>query len=181
MITLLFMLLSALSQPSISKAELQSSIVRFRPGELPGVPRNVADELQRRNCMIPMMDYGGKRETNVIHGQFAASVRQDWAALCSRNGKNFIVVIWGGTHDCPSEFEAISDEAYLQIDIDRRTHFSRLITRVKPKKLRLYLQDNQEKPKFAIRHDGVADAFVGKASVVHYCHAGKWKKLQGSD
>jgi len=32
-----------------------------------------------------------------------------------------------------------------------------------------------------IDHDGIDDAFLGKASVVHYWYEGKWLTLQGMD
>jgi len=32
-----------------------------------------------------------------------------------------------------------------------------------------------------IDHQGIDDAFLEKASVVHYFHAGKWRKLTGAD
>jgi hypothetical protein len=33
----------------------------------------------------------------------------------------------------------------------------------------------------AIDHEGIDDAFVGKASIVHYLHAGQWLDLTGAD
>jgi hypothetical protein len=32
-----------------------------------------------------------------------------------------------------------------------------------------------------ITHHGISDAFLGKASTVHYRHRGKWLELQGAD
>ena len=32
-----------------------------------------------------------------------------------------------------------------------------------------------------IEHQGIDGAFVGKASVVHYCYGGRWLRLQGAD
>lgn len=37
------------------------------------------------------------------------------------------------------------------------------------------------KPPRPLDHQGIDDAFLGKASVVHYFHKGKWLKLSGAD
>jgi hypothetical protein len=159
----------------------QAHIVKLRPSELPGVPVVIAQQLEQRDCLIPVMNFEPRSDRNAIKGEFAVVGQQDWAALCSRNGHISIVVVWGGKHTCPSELHLTTEEAYLQSGSDQKMRFSRLITRVKSGNLRTYLQSNGETPKFAIKHDGIADVFVGKASEIYYCDANKWERFLGAD
>jgi len=161
--------------------QLDSQITRLRPLELSSVPAGIAQQLENRGCLIPVMTYGGASKPNVTRGRFATADQQDWAVLCSQNGRSSILIIWGGKHSCSSEFNAGADENYVQGDADKVMRFSRLINVIGPNHLRKHFQQSGQVAKFPIAHDGLVDRFEGKASTIYYCHAGKWEELEGSD
>src|SRR5438270_1957964 len=106
MIELLLSLGFLLSQETTSKTQTDSILATMvHPSEVPGVPRNVTEELERKGCLIPIVNYYGTKYQNIIHGEFAAAKQRDWAALCFRDPQNSIVVIWGGKHTCAAELQ----------------------------------------------------------------------------
>jgi hypothetical protein len=160
--------------------EAERRIVRLPPTAFPELPGNVVTELQRRGCTIPQEVFTEKRN-NVIHGEFAKPGQTDWAVLCSVNGVSSILVFWGGTAKDPAQLAAHEDRIYLQGIDEHRIGFGRSLSVVG----RAFIVDHYQayggqKPP-AIDHQGLNDAFIEKASVVHYFFRGKWLELQGAD
>jgi hypothetical protein len=70
--------------------------IRLLPiASFPDLPAAIADELNRRQCMIPQ-SFEAKQPENVIHGAFRASGSSDWAALCSSRGATTLYVFFAG-------------------------------------------------------------------------------------
>jgi hypothetical protein len=118
----------------------------------------------------------------VIRGQFARSGQFDWAVLCSRNRVSAILVFWNGSTKSVAEIARSDDKGFLQtIDGDGKIGFSRAIDIVGEKYiLEHYRAYGGVKPPKA-RHQGINDAFVEKASTVHFFYRKRWLKLQGAD
>jgi len=75
-----------------------------------------------------------------------------------------------------------ADRCWLQGVGAGRIGFSRCITTAGPAAMRAYSREGgRARWPFAVDHDGIEDAFVEKASVVYFRHAGKWKELPGAD
>jgi len=138
-------------------------IVRLRPTEIPTLPSDVADQLVEMGCTIPQT-WSGWRETpnNFMSGDLSGSGSSDWAVLCSRGGASRIVVAWGGSAPCASEFAERSEEAFL-VQMDGESAFARAISPGGPE------------------GQAILDVFEGKGGVAHYCRAGVWTDSRASD
>jgi len=125
--------------------------------------------------------WADKTRHNVIKGEFTRKGQVDWAVLCSRNGVSTILVFRNASGQDPSELARESDMDKLQGVAGHEIGYSRAISPVD----RQFILDHYRtyggpKPP-TIDHQGINDAFVEKASVVHYFHAGKWLQLTGAD
>ena len=158
----------------------ERQIVRLPPTAIPRLPRAVVQELQRRGCTIPQEVFS-KTPNNAVRGQFAKRGQMDWAVLCSINGASSILVFWNGSADSPAELATAEDKSYLQSLGADKIGFSRGISSVGKD----YITGHQREfggPKLPpIDHQGINDAFVGKASVVQYFFEGTWLQLIGAD
>jgi len=158
-------------------ANLQTK--RLAPTAFPELPKNIIRELQTRGCTIPQT-YDNSKPHNVIHGEFAKKGQYDWAVLCSKNFVSVILIFWGGSEKNISEIAEMPDKTFLQGVDGGRIGYSRAISIVKQ-----YIMDHYkaygglEPP--PIDHKGIDDAFIEKASLVHYYYRGKWLQLTGAD
>jgi hypothetical protein len=159
--------------------EAERQIVRLPPTAFPELPRNLVRELQRRGCTIPQAVHGASR--NVIKGEFARPGQKDWAVLCSVNGASSILVFWKGSEKNPAQLVPVKDIDYLQGDGGDKIVYSRGILPVgRDQIMEDYKAYGGPTPP-PIDHQGIDDAFVGKASQVQYFYEGKWLQLQGGD
>ena len=146
-------------------------ITRLDPAvAFPELPKNVIAALKTIDCKIPQI-YGGGKPQNVIRGSFAAKGQMDWAVLCSTQGVSKIEIYWGGSARCSSEIAPIDDKVVA----------SRAINPLAPKLMQGVNRMNEGTIPSPISHEGIDDAYDEKASVIHYCNAGKWIELSGSD
>lgn len=160
--------------------EAERRIVRLPPTAFPELPGNVVRELQRRGCTIPQTAYT-KKPHNVITGEFAKPGQTDWAVLCSIKGVSTILVFWNGSEKNPAAIAPMEDRNFLQTITTTDPGFSRAISAVgKDFIMRHYDAYGGTTPP-PIDHQGIDDAFIGKASVTWYFHGGKWLKLTGAD
>ena len=160
--------------------EAEKRIVHIRPEAFPALPGSIVRELQRRGCGIPQ-EAMTKTPHNVIRGEFAKRGQTDVAVLCSVNGVSTILVFWNGSVRNVAAIGPGEDRGYLQTVTATDIGFSRAIQPVgKNFIMRHYREYGGPKPP-PIDHQGIDDAFVGKASVTWYFHAGKWMCLSGAD
>jgi hypothetical protein len=73
------------------------------------------------------------------------------------------------------------DAIYFQDIGAKQPEYSRSISRASATLIRerhaAYGHDTIQE----VSHDGIDDAFLEKASSVHYCEAGAWRRLDGAD
>lgn len=159
---------TALGEPGVFRA----------PGAIPGLPEEIRSALEQQRCKIPL---GVSGHVNVIRGSFAKQGQIDWAVLCSVAGESHIQVFWGGSARCPSRLAARPDRDYLSRTPEGSDEYYRGLGTVgKTFILKHHQAYSGPKPP-RIMHDGIDDRFIEKASVVHYCHEGKWLALTGAD
>jgi hypothetical protein len=184
MITIATIFLALLAQlPEDLKQKLDAAergIVRRPPADFPELPANVVGELKRRGCTIPQEAFT-KKPHNVIKGQFAKPGQTDWAVLCSRGGSSSILVFWNGSENNPSEIARMEDRIFLQGITPDQIGYSRGVSPVGKDFIMRHFQAYGGPTPPPIDHQGIDDAFIEKASVTHYYHAGKWLKLTGAD
>ena len=160
--------------------EAEKQINRLNPSEFSELPRNVIDELKARGCRIPQA-YGLDKRHNVVKGRFATKYQQDWAALCSKDGFSEILIFWGGSARCSSELRKNEDRRWLQVVARKTIGYSRAIDVVGIDQIQSYYEASGGPTPPPIDHEGIDHAFVGKASVIHYCNQGQWIELTGMD
>ena len=155
-------------------------ITRLAPSAFPELPVNIRRELKRRRCTIPQVR-ADKKPQNVIKGEFTRKGQTDWAVLCSVNQVSAILVFRNASERNPSELERETDIDKLQAVSGDATGYSRAISSVGQEYILSHYRSSGGPKPPTIDHQGINDAFAGKASVVHYFHASKWVKLAGAD
>ncbi len=171
-------------------------IKRLPPSAFPELPENIAKVLNIRGYLIPQQTYTchlAKSPTNkyyerfnkrhnVIKGEFARKGQTDWAILCSRNGESSIVIFWGGSPEQITEIAKSDDKHWVQGVGEEKSAYSRMINPVGNEwimQYHKYFGRGAGLP--PIEHQGIEDAFVGKASTIHYYYKNKWLTLAGAD
>lgn len=150
------------------------------PSAFAKLPVEVTVDLQRRGCRIPQ--HGDIHEkTNVIRGNFAKVGQMDWAVLCSVHGVSWILVYWNGSAQNPAKIARFGDSNYLDRDAAGAMQFQREIEPVGERFIMKHYRAYGGPTPPPIDHQGIDDAFIGKASVIWYLNGGKWVKLTGAD
>ncbi len=161
-------------------AQAQREIKRLPPSSFAQLPVEVVKQLEELHCKVPQA-FMTAQPHNVSRGEFARKGQTDWAVLCSKNERSSILVFWGKPTKCPGELEPVEDKVFLQEIGDNQIGYSRMINPVSGDLIsKRYKRYGGLKPP-SLDHQGIDDQFVEKASVVHYCHDGKWQRLIGSD
>lgn len=161
-------------------AAAASRIRRLRVDAFPELPATVAATLRDRGCTVPQPDPSGQ-PANVIRGEFVGSGQTGWAVLCSVNQASSILVFRDASDRDPYAVSTQPDRAYLQLLEPGKVGYSRQITPAgRDFILTHYRAYGGPKPP-AIDHQGIDDAFLGKASCTWYFHGGGWLQLQGAD
>lgn len=159
-------------------------IKRLFPDAFIAAPEAFRQELARLGCTIPQAEewQSAPGPHNVIHGHFGSPDQDDWAALCSRSGFSVILVHWGGPARCPGEFAGSEDKGFLQGMGRGRIAYSRGIG---VRNHYHHYPDESDttvtEGEVTLEHDGIEDAFLGKASSVWLCRDGKWIRFSGAD
>jgi hypothetical protein len=170
-------LMTIVGTPAFSFSGEKQSIY-IRPDHLKKIPTYVVRELKKLDCLIPQ---GILNHTNAVEGEYAVKGQKDWAVLCSINGKSHIRMIWGGSKRCFSIIAERSDEDYLYKQSSHDWEYNRGLGKVGKKFIiEHYKAYGGPKPP-SITHDAIDDRWLEKASVVYYCHQGKWVELTGAD
>jgi hypothetical protein len=154
-------------------------IRRVDSAEFRQLPIEIIQELKKRGCTIPQ-SYVSEKLHNVINGEFAKKGQKDWAVLCSRDHSSFVLIFWGGDRPCPSEILQSKDRGWLQGTGDG-IGYSRVISTVGKNFIDSHFEAYGGPIPPTILHEGINEAFIEKASTVHYCHNGKWLELTGAD
>jgi hypothetical protein len=149
-----------------------NSLLRLKPAVFSQLPKSVISYLEKRGCTIPQV-FGLTEPHNVIRGQFAKRNQFDWAVLCSRNRVSTILVFWNGSTKSVAEIgaerESDEDGFHKLIEVADKNYI-----------LDHYYAYGGKKPP-QIRHQGINDIYVEKASEVHYFYRKRWLQLQGAD
>ena len=159
--------------------EAAGKIRRLPAKAFPELPPAIAAVLRTRNCAVPQPSPDGAPR-NVIRGEFFAKGETAWAVLCSVHSTTTLLAFRNGRDANPEALKTGPDKTYLQ-ELGESIGYSREITAVgRDFILRHYRAYGGPEPP-PIDHQGIDDAFLGKASVTWYFHQGKWLRLQGAD
>jgi len=117
----------------------------------------------------------------VIRGSFIRAGQVDWAALCSRELTSAILVFRNGNPGAVEELARRADADFLQGIGANQIGFSRAISVASAGFIQQHHGWYGGAVPPPLRHVGINDAFVERASVVWYWHRGKWLQLTGSN
>jgi hypothetical protein len=117
----------------------------------------------------------------MISGHFKNAHQTDWAVLCSVNGVTSLWVFWGDPSTPIKLAEHKNTVMSQQYDDTGRMGFSWGIFRAAPKQILKAQKFPTSLPASLVKHDGIEDAFMQKASTIRYWNKGKWLELDGSD
>ena len=159
-------------------------ILRLTPSKFSDLPSDIREKLEHRGCTIPQpYDHLSSSPANVVQAEFATQGQLDWAVLCSRQGTSTILVFWGGPVQCATQLHGRSDAGYLQSIGRDQKGFSREISAITPGGMRAlaeaFGEDRVSPP--GEKHEGLSDAYLGKASEVLYCMNGTWVDMAGAE
>ena len=159
-------------------------INRLPPTAFSQLPGEIVRDLLSRGCTIPQ-PFASTSPENVIRGEFARPGQQDWAVLCSINRMSSILIFWSGSTRDVAEVYQDADKNRLQGVGSDEIGYSRGISAVGKDYIEshyaLYRDSAGVVEPPPIDHGGINDAFIGKASTVHYFYEGKWLELAGAD
>jgi len=162
----------------------RQEIIRLNPTQFPTLPAGIRKELEHRDCTIPQpYNRPSASPVNVVQAEFAAKGQRDWAVLCSHNDISTILLFWGGPIQCAAQLHSRSDAGYIQGIGGGQKVFSREISAITPAEITALAENFGEGgyPKTEGQHQGLSDAFSGKASEVLYCVKGTWMAVAGAD
>jgi hypothetical protein len=154
-----------------------AATVRLAPSVFVNLPLSIRRAMERRGCTVPQ-PVGSARPRNVISGHLTHATRTDWAALCSREKRSSILVFHGQDFSDVDELADAPDSEYLQTVSGGGIGFSRALSVATPTIVR---RARAAPALQTVDHDGIADAFEGKGSMIWYWPGGKWISFLGSD
>ena len=151
------------------------------PMEFEEIPLDIRESFTAMGCMIPQATGWYSEKHNIVSGEFAKTGQLDWIALCSRDGRSSLAIIWGGFAGCPPlEGEhkdgvsiAYSTEGYESLGYDQAIY-----TFPADRKVLYKMDDGLPKKRL---HDSISFAWLGKAATANYCHEGKWIEFGTAD
>jgi hypothetical protein len=155
-------------------------IRRLRASAFPQLPPAVAGVLRARNCSVPQPTADGTPR-NVIRGEFFAKGESGWAVLCSVNNSTMLLAFRNDRDTMPETLATSGDRANLESLDGDKIGYAREITAVGRDFILGHYRAYGGPVPPAINHQGIDDAFLGKASMTWYFHSGKWLRLQGAD
>jgi hypothetical protein len=171
---------SALVLSVASTASAATGVVYREPHSFSELPPTFAIILTKEGCRVPQGTIDGKVVApNVVSGAFASKGQTDWAVLCAKGGHQYIRVLWGGAARCSPRIN--KGRVLTDAEIKQGLEFDRALDRVDRKFIVEHYEAYGGPKPPAITHLGINYAFLEKASVVHYCHKGRWMELTGAD
>lgn len=155
------------------------------PERFRSAPAEVRIDLARRGCRIPQNQLSDDaRPNNVVTGRFRSANALDWAALCSREHTTFLIVYWNGAAKDPWIGSSSADENWMQwMGPTEGWRYSRSIGTAEPARIRRLNEafGNPGTLPEPLEHDGIEEAFAGKASIISYWLHDRFVELTGMD
>lgn len=167
--------------PALDEWQQAASAIRHVPiDSFSQVPDLVRFAFATYQCNVPQ-PHDASEPANLISGNFAAPDQTDWAALCTRRDSSYLMIVWGGPARCPTPAAAAAHADFLQGVGQGKIGYSRRIGVAGMQYILAQAREYGGPRPPSTNHDGIEDAFVGKASGILYCYAGQWVGLQGAD
>lgn len=151
-------------------------IRRLPLNAFPGLPENVVDELNRRQCLIPQ-SYQAHHPENVVHASLEHPGSSDWAVLCSANGEVSLLVFFGDSPSNPVELARVAETKRLEPhNPGGELGFDWAIDLASPEAVHQAQSALEHKPP-KIDHDALADHVVDRRTIYRFFSKGSWRVL----
>jgi hypothetical protein len=162
------------------RGQTRQYIVRhLPPSSFPDLPDTVADELNRRGCLIPQT-YQAHQPENTVHGSFRRAGSSDWAVLCSVKGTVSLLVFFDGSAKA-SVLASAHETQRLQVhEPDGVLGFDWGIGAASPQAIhdaQIGVSPRPPRPD----HDALADSVVDRKTIYHYFADDTWSLLDMPD
>ena len=161
------------------------TVPKLPPDRFRSAPAEIRADLTQRGCRIPQNQLADDAHpNNLVSGQFRSAHSRDWAALCSRDDVSFLIVYWNGAAKDPWIGNSSADENWMQwMGPAEGWSYSRSIGTAEPGRIRRLNEafgDPGTLPE-PLEHDGIEEAFAGKASIISYWLHDRFVELTGMD
>ena len=151
---------------------------RVSPDAYGRAPAAIRAALKKRQCELPETQHGDETQLNIVQGHFGDSTQNDWAAICiAPDGSIRALVFWGKSVPCPAE---IRHGWSLKGRFPPGQAGSLYLLKAPPSQITAYRKFFGDSHTNPIVHDGV-EIGGDEASLIYYCHKGRWLELAGND
>jgi hypothetical protein len=146
----------------------------------PQLPAAVAAALESRKCLIPQT-YQAHRPENVIHASLERAGSEDWAVLCSANGRvSLLVFLASGRQNEPMELTSVAVSSRLQArnsnDSNAELGFDWGIDPASPGRVHDAQAGMKHRPP-VLDHDCLADTVIDQRTVYHLYRNWVWETV----
>jgi hypothetical protein len=152
-------------------------IHRLPVSSFPDLPPAVADELNRRGCLIPQT-YEAHHHENVVHASLERTGSSDWAVLCSAQGTVSLLVFFTSASSQssaqPFVLASAHDTQRLQShDETGVLGFNWGIDPASPEQLHEAQTGLEPRPQL-VDHDALADSVIEQKTLYHFFAKSGW-------
>ena len=156
------------------------------------LPDSIISYLEINGYTVPQIWFNAKPH-NVISGSFSKPGQLDWAVLASKDRISSIMIFWNGSIHDITEIKKMPDKNFLQGVLQDSIGYSRCISKADTSVIFGYqrmwknyateygVDYGNDIDITMIDHDGIEEAFIEKASGIHYLYNNTWMEFSGSD
>jgi len=153
-------------------------LIRHLPvSSFPGMPGELVDLLNLRDCLIPQT-YEAHQPENVVHASLERSGSSDWAVLCSANGTVSLLVYFSSA---PTELKVLAaapeTERLQPHDPTGVLGFNWGIDPASPERIHQAQSGMAHGPPL-LDHDALADSVIERRTVYHFFSKSAWTFLE---
>ena len=153
-------------------------LIRHLPvSSFPGLPEELAAQLNRRGCLIPQT-YEAHQPENVVHASLERAGSSDWAVLCSERGTVSLLVYFSSAPAKLLVLASAPETARLQAhDPSGVLGFNWGIDPASPEQIRTAQIGLLHRPA-RVDHDALADSVVEHRTVYRFYLKAGWTLLE---
>ena len=168
-------------------------LIRHLPvSSFPELPANIADQLNRRGCLIPQT-YEAHHPENVVHASLERAGSSDWAVLCSAEGTVSLLVFFG-SKTSQGPLQSLSSAQGQPLVLASAPETERLqahdptgvlgfnwgIDPASPEQIHEAQYGMERRPQ-RLDHDALADSVVDRRTVYHFYAKSAWILVEMPD
>lgn len=151
--------------------------VRHGPTAFSDLPAPVTAALRENECTVPQYRFeADTAANNVIFGEFAQAGQLDFAALCSRDGRTSLLVMWGGPARCEPVTKELADVDAM-VGAGTEIVYSRQIQAISRRRTEEFAWLGNARLR-QVEHDGILHSVGEYQTIILYCRDGEWMEVE---